>query len=167
MTERTPTALHETLVTLMTSGTSPAERAQARMQVCADVLRNLGTYVPHPWPVEPEFVRDLRDLSFGEIREHLRGNKDRAYQFGTWRLLVTNVEAANAGRLGVLGQTLIDLIALRAHFEPETIDLAIAGVGDWVSQVWMTEVPLEGDLRAWATRSTINRTVLPSSWRGL
>ena len=167
MTERTPTPLHESLVTLMTSGTSPAERAQARMEVCAEVLRHLGSYVPHPWPVEPEFLPDLRDLTAAEVRAHLKGNKERATQFGTWRMHVTNVEAQNAARLSVLGQTLLTLIELREAFEPESIDQAIAGVGDWVSRVWMTEVPLEGDLRSWSVRVTRNLTVLPVHWRSV
>lgn len=169
MTESRPTSsLHEVLPMILGASGDPADRARARSEICADVLRNLGAYVPHPFPNEPSEVLGLRGLDGEEIRKLIRPSKETQHIFGTWRAQVTNVEAANAGRLSVLGSTVITLIELRKWFDPDDIERAVDMLRDWVRQVWRVEVPAEAhQLRGWATRATLNLTYLPPAWRGL
>ena len=119
---------------LLGAAQNPEERAKARWQCCAEVLRNLGHYRPQHAPIEPPEVRPLRLLDFEEVRKACEAKPNVARAFGYWRAEVTAWEADNAGKLYCLAWCLLTLIELRAFFEPETVDQAIGHVGDWIEQ---------------------------------
>jgi hypothetical protein len=152
---------------LLGAVSTPDGRALAKWKCCDDVVRHLGEYRPYPVPPEPLEVQRLRRADLEDMRQAFERDSSLAFKFGTWRAEVARWECENAARVQLLATTVLTLIELRDHFEPEAVDRAIGTVGDWVSRVWRADVPITGDVRAWATNATFRSDVLPREWRRL
>lgn len=86
--------------------------------------------------------------------------------FARWRNGVHNLEAAEASKLTLVLWVYRTLYKLRDKLGPEIVDRMAAGVGDKLEQQWRCEtVPLDGEHRAWAVRSTRRYDLLPRPWR--
>lgn len=150
------------------------DRDVARWRMAAIVIQNLSedyrvARAPHD--------DDGRELYRGQI-DHLRGlertelcltlkhDKESATAFGVWRHAVARLEAGNARRLLVLGDTAKFLSDIRERSSSvEVIDQLSHALAHWLASEWRTDVPLQSDLRVWAIRQTRLPDLCPNEWR--
>lgn len=151
------------------------DRDVAEYRVCLAVLRNLGKYAPskftHPvgWSVGDQNA--LSALSAGSRRpEDMRSIAEGIPQiFGAWRCHVTDYETQEAVKLQTVVGVLRTLYKIRDRStDTVLIDRMISSIGDLLALDWRCrDVPLNGDHRQWASRSTRRFDLLPISWRYL
>lgn len=149
------------------------EHARALWVACTQVVDHPDDYAPLPFGAFPPLLdhKTVDDLE-GYIRRASTGDDQVALQvartFGGWRAHVTEVEALNAARLQMLASTLRTLADLmRRSTNAELVSARIAELGDFIERKWRTAIPLQGDIRTWASRITRRYDLLPFDWREL
>lgn len=162
-------------VSLFWRGTE-RDRDVARWRVATLVIAHLGDDYRVERTVRSEegevldrsCVDYLRNLERSEILETLSRDKSAAKSFGAWRHAVALLEANNARRLLVLGDTVKFLSEIRERSsDTEVVDRLLYALAEWLASEWRTDVPLAGDLRTWAIRQTRLYDLCPPGWRHL
>lgn len=150
------------------------ERDAAQWKACAEVVRSLEAYRPAGFRAPPGWhqgdERALDGVRRGQQDiEALRGAAEAvAGSFARWRLAVWDHEAAEAAKLEVIVWVARTLSRLRDE-QPNAqavIDRLMVAIGDLVVDGWrLGNLPLQGDYRQWAIRSTRRYDLLPKAWR--
>lgn len=147
------------------------DRDLAMLKCCLDVVRDLKVYGPHEAPGCPDELYKLHKMDQDARRALLASNAELGQVFGAWRAELTLHEAANANRLWLLASIVLTLLSIRERTSAAptlaTIDQLLNVLGDWMAQAWRVNPPLQGDIRAWAIRSTRRSDLLPNAWRWL
>ena len=84
------------------AGASGADRDLAQYRLALELSQAIEDYAPSRYPTRPI---ELEGLSLDAMREACAKSASYAYIFGCWRAVVTDLEAQNAQRLGVLIST--------------------------------------------------------------
>lgn len=149
------------------------ERMRALWHACKEVLDNLTAYIPIECSTRPHLLEHIRldDISAHVMRAEEEKNqvgRNIVKAFSTWRLHVTEVEAANAARLLMLASTVRTLADLHSKStQPERVLARLGDLGRFIEAEWGVAIPLSGDVRAWAQKTTRRYDLLSADWREL
>lgn len=160
------------LFTSLMIGDRGRDRARAMWDACMEVIEHPDAYRPvwcNPMPpiLERKVPRDILEYRVRAEDEHHAEGRNVVRALGMYRAHVTEVEAANAGRLFILASTLRTLadLASMGPTRPELVHARIADLGAFIERTWRVPVPLTGEIRSWATRATRRYDLLPVAMR--
>jgi hypothetical protein len=160
----------------------PEDRAALEFKACHQALQNKPRLVPGQWvPPDPWSEGDSRQVhSLRALTDTFRSGGKLVFNydafrvsaeacgaaFTRWRNAVHDFEADEASKLTTVMWTYRTLFRLRDELDVAMVDRMASVVADALEREWAcTVVPLEGDYREWAVRSTRRYDLLPRQWR--
>lgn len=147
-------------------GDDGLDRDIAWWQHCCEIAACLDDYVPVKFGDAPLQLRPYLTNLQGLI-DAIK-SEPFALVFGGWRAYVTETEAQNARRLGVLADAVARLREMRERaVNPDMIETKLLELGQFVVGRYRVIQPLDAVVRLWATRATRRMDLLPGEWRYL
>lgn len=150
---------------------SGRERDIATWEACTNVVRDITVYREEGFVLADDlskkltWIESLRNMNIDTLTMAAQSDP---FVFGQYRNAVWDNEGANARKLQVLVWVLRTLYRLRdlESADADIIDPLAQRVSEMLHFEWRVKnVPLEGDYRDWATRSTRRYDLMPRVWR--